>query len=294
MLSIKKVTKIAMVKLHTNLNAVLSSIFLLSTFIYNAQVVEAQFEPEIVLDASSEPYEFDFNGDGIIEFVFLVQDLNGDTTIAGLPATYEGSGALLGVDNGRPVGGVSEETNAFDLFILNVGDEVTAAMDYGPDTSYALGIDLLINTGIIGILPYQYGAFLGQNGYLGADFMIGSETHYGWIKLSVSNDGSQITLHSYGYEATSNTSIVINGLSISEEAADGIVVNCSGHVVNINIDAMLLGSELTIHSLAGMQVHHAQLNETQTPVSLNNCESGIYIITIEGTQGVYSQKLYIH
>jgi hypothetical protein len=167
-----------------------------------AQVISNNFSPEVTIDASSEPYAFDFNDDGVIEFYFLVQDLSGDTTISGLPATYEGSGALLGCENGKPAGAISSETAAFDVARFNVGDELTVFQEYGSDTSYALGIDLTVNTGIIGSLPYQYGAFLGNQGYLGAMFEIGGSLHLGWVEVSVLADGSQIILHSYGYDAS--------------------------------------------------------------------------------------------
>ncbi|MCH1480466.1 MAG: hypothetical protein L7U23_10245, partial [Crocinitomicaceae bacterium] len=167
-----------------------------------AQIITNDFSPVVVIDAADDPYAFDFNGDGVIEFYFLVQDLSGDTTISGLPATYDGSGSLLGCANGMPTGVTSAETSAFDVSLLNAGDELTVFQEYGSDTSYALGIDLVINTAIIGSLPYQYGAFLGNQGFLGAMFDIGGSLHLGWIEVSVLSDGSQITLHSYGYDAS--------------------------------------------------------------------------------------------
>ena len=102
-----------------------------------SQIISNPFSPEIIIDASSEPYAFDFNNDGVIEFYFLVQDLSGDTTISGLPATYEGSGALLGCENGKPAGSTSIETAACDVTLFNTGDELTVFQEYGTDTSYA-------------------------------------------------------------------------------------------------------------------------------------------------------------
>ena len=123
--------------------SILCLLFMMPIGKVQAQVISNTFSPEIVIDASTEPYAFDFNGDGVIEFYFLVQDLSGDTTISGLPATYEGSGALLGCQNGMPAGSISSETSAFDVSLFNLGDELTVFQEYGSDTSYALGIDLL-------------------------------------------------------------------------------------------------------------------------------------------------------
>jgi hypothetical protein len=38
-----------------------------------------------------------------------------------------------------PTGVTSAETSAFDVSLLNAGDELTVFQEYGSDTSYALG-----------------------------------------------------------------------------------------------------------------------------------------------------------
>ena len=55
--------------------SILSLLFIIIFGNAKAQVISNTFSPEIIIDASSQPYAFDFNGDGVIEFYFLVQDL---------------------------------------------------------------------------------------------------------------------------------------------------------------------------------------------------------------------------
>jgi hypothetical protein len=262
-----------------------------------AQIITNDFSPVVVIDAADDPYAFDFNGDGVIEFYFLVQDLSGDTTISGLPATYDGSGSLLGCANGMPTGVTSAETSAFDVSLLNAGDELTVFQEYGSDTSYALGIDLVINTAIIGSLPYQYGAFLGNQGFLGAMFDIGGSLHLGWIEVSVLSDGSQITLHSYGYDASQGGNPLIVGnsnTSVNEIMLQDVDINISNRKLKVNLKAFDAHAKLRITDVSGKTRLFSQLLNLQNEFDLSLCEQGMYVVSCELNGAVHTQKIILH
>lgn len=262
-----------------------------------SQIISNPFFPEIIIDASSEPYAFDFNDDGVIEFYFLVQDLSGDTTISGLPATYEGSGALLGCENGKPAGSTSIETAAFDVTLFNTGDELTVFQEYGSDTSYALGIDLTVNTGIIGSLPYQYGAFLGNQGYLGAMFDIGGSGHLGWIEVSVLSDGSQITLHSYGYDASQGgfpISVGNSNTSVNELTLQNVDINISNNTLQVYLRTFDAHAKLSIIDISGKTRFSSKLLNTQNEFDLSIYEQGMYIVSCEVNGSLHTQKIILH
>ena len=262
-----------------------------------AQVISNTFSPEVIIDATSDPYPFDFNGDGVIEFYFLVQDLSGDTTISGLPATYEGSGALLGCENGMPAGATSLETAAFDVSLFNTGDQLTVFQEYGSDTSYALGIDLTVNTGIIGSLPYQYGAFLGNQGYLGAMFDIGGSLHLGWIEVSVLSDGSQITLHSYGYDASQGgnpLSVGNSNTNVNEITLQDININISNNTLQVYLRDFDAHAKLHIIDVSGKTRLSSQLLNLQNEFDLTLYEKGMYIVSCELNGAVYTQKIIVN
>ena len=282
---------------YTYLLKILSLLLIMLFGKAQAQVVSNTFSPEVIIDATSEPYAFDFNGDGVIEFYFLVQDLSGDTTIAGLPATYEGSGALLGCENGMPAGATSSETAAFDVSLFNTGDELTVFQEYGSDTSYALGIDLTVNTGIIGSLPYQYGAFLGNQGYLGAMFDIGGSLHLGWIEVSVLSDGSQITLHSYGYDASQGgnpLSVGNSNTNVNEITLQDIDINISNNTLQVYLRDFDAHAKLQIIDVSGKTRLSSQLLNLQNEFDLSIYEHGMYIVSCELNGAVYTQKIILN
>ena len=92
-------------------------------------------------------------------FLFRVQEMSGDTVLGGQPSTYVGASAIFGALNGQPAG--VNDNSIFTLTNFAEGEIVSAANDFGVDTSYSLGINLLIDAGI-GIFPYLYGSFRSQ------------------------------------------------------------------------------------------------------------------------------------
>ncbi len=263
-----------------------------------SQIISNTFSPEIIIDASSEPYAFDFNNDGIIEFYFLVQDPSGDTTIAGLPATYEGSGSLLGCQNGMPAGSISSETAAFDVALFNTGDELTVFQEYGSDTSYALGIDLTVNTGIIGSLPYQYGAFLGNQGYLGAMFDIEGSLHLGWIELSVSADGSQIILNSYGYDASEGGNPLSVGdanTNVNDIAYEDVDIHFGNNLLQVDLNNVFHAhAKLRIIDVSGKVRLYSELSNIENEFDLSVYETGMYIVSCEVNGSIHTKKIILH
>jgi hypothetical protein len=272
------------------------SFSLLMKFASQAQIITNDFSPVVVIDAADDPYAFDFNGDGVIEFYFLVQDLSGDTTISGLPATYDGSGSLLGCDNGMPTGVTSTETSAFDVSLLNAGDELTVFQEYGSDTSYALGIDLTINTAIIGSLPYQYGAFLGAQGYLGAMFDIAGGLHLGWIEVSVLSDGSQITLHSYGYDTSPSGEALTVGnpnANTFEMSQDILEISYFQNILKVDLSAFDAHAKLNIVDPSGKNCAQFVLSNMHNEFDLSGFNPGLYIVSCLSRGTVITRKIIV-
>lgn len=44
--------------------------------------------------------------------------------------------------------------------------------------------------------------------YVGVCFLIGGNSHFGWIRMSVADNGTSVTIHDYAYETVANASIV--------------------------------------------------------------------------------------
>ena len=63
---------------------------------------------------------------------------------------------------------------------------------------------------------WEAGEFLGQEKYIGVRFYIGTEQHYGWIRLSMGEDVEPVTIIDWAYEETPGVPIQAgDGLGVS-------------------------------------------------------------------------------
>jgi hypothetical protein len=128
-------------------------------------------------------------------------------------------------------------------------------------------------------------------------FDIAGSLHLGWIEVSVLSDGSQITLHSYGYDASQS------GDPLSVGNMNTNITEFTPQEVNVNINKNLLSIELSsfdsegffrIIDLSGKVRMDTKLSNLQNKYDLSTFESGIYIISVEALGNVYVKKVILH
>jgi hypothetical protein len=263
-----------------------------SSLSYGQEII-VDLDPDELIVASSPPFSVDFLNDDLTDFIFRVQTMVGDTLLGGQPSTYDGSSAIFQCLSGQPMGVTAN--GAFGLSNLSEGASVSSGDEFGLDTSYSLGINLLIDAGI-GIFPYVYGNFLGvSNGYLGVRFPVGSDTHYGWIELSVSAQADTIIVHSYGYNATPEESVDagdVNSISFTQD--DGIRIWNNGKSLHVDLDSDCIGSRLSLISFSGQELLTKQLVEVATKIDVSNLSSGMYLLKLCIGNQLKTKRLYIH
>lgn len=268
-------------------------IFSLFSVLTYAQETIIDVSPDEVIVSSSSPYSIDFADDGSVEFVFRVQEMSGDTLLGGQPSTYDGASAIVECFNGQPVGETAN--GVFTLSNFSGGGTVSSSSEFGTDASYPLGINLLIDAGI-GIFPYVYGSFLGMNNqFLGVRFTSGTDTHYGWVELSVSSGADTITVHSYGYDETPGQMIDVGGLgAVSSFENDEVRIWSISESLNISVTEKFLGKEFKVISLSGNIVDFGKIQELNTQIDTILFPEGIYNVLIYSSTSSISRKVYKH
>lgn len=270
-------------------------IFMFSLFsvLTYAQETIVDVSPDEVIVSSSTPYSIDFADDGSVEFVFRVQEMSGDTLLGGQPSTYDGASSIVECFSGQPVGETAN--GVFTLSNFSGGGTVSSSSEFGTDPSYSLGINLLIDAGI-GIFPYVYGSFLGMNNqFLGVRFTSGTDTHYGWIELSVSSGADTITVHSYGYDETPGQMIDVGGLgAVSSFENDEVRIWSQSESINIMVSDKFIGKDFQVISLTGNVVCSGTLRELKTQIDTILFPEGIYNVLIDSSTSPISRKVYKH
>jgi hypothetical protein len=267
----------------------------------NAQVVATNLNPDVVVDSLSGPYALDFNNDANPELQFFVQNISGASSTQGVQFTYDGAISGVQLSPGVTVMGAfgtgSSSSSSFQISALNNGDPISSAANF--DSSGAtLGLDILVDAGILGQIPIQQGNFLNQsNKFLGAKLTAGANTYYGWVELSVNTNASQITIHGYGYQSTANSQILAgeganSGLDMISLADKVTIVGTPEHV-NINVTPDLIGSSVSFVSMSGQTLKTSKLSDVNNALSFGDLSTGVYQVVVSNGIEQTTQRVYV-
>jgi hypothetical protein len=159
-----------------------------------------------LISSATSPFTFDIDGDGTNDLSFTVN--------AGIPADTVlalGSNAFVGTSGG----------NATPL-TAGMTIDGTNATATGTGTLQTSQIMKFKTFKLVQVGPWPFPS--GGAAYLGVQFQISGETHYGWVQLGATTNDfvgapNQIDLMAFGYETNPNTGIGAGATSETPEPA---------------------------------------------------------------------------
>ncbi len=252
----------------------------------DAQVMYTDINPDETYSTHGDSYDLDLNGDAIIDFQIL-------QATSGYNSAYN---AVLAFPNSA----YSTNNIMGSLFYsvipmpyaLNAGTPIGASGNF-PSGAYSTNF-----------LAYVYqgtGVYANWNGqsdkYLGLRFDISGSTHYGWARLSVASGSGSFTIKDYAYEATAGVSIDAGDMGVSiEEFANSNLIKTTAvdNRLTVKIPAELVGSQITVLTVTGEEVMNNILNKTNSQFDMSDYSKGVYVITIENQNDVYSNKVVLN
>lgn len=120
--------------------------------------------------------------------------------------------------------------------------------------------------------------------YVGTRIISGSDTLYGWIKLTYTSFGN-ITVEEFACNASS-----LNTIPENKNVSFSISPNPAHHNLYLNFDPSLSIKEINLYSISGSllkQFHPG--DKTNYPLDVSDLNPGIYLLAIDFGSG---QKLY--
>ena len=220
------------------------------------QIVYTDVDPDFV-GGAGDTFAIDFDGDGTDD-INIVQSNNGN---------YELVQAAPAAGNG-----VIAASNAGYFYASNLayGDAISAgAGSFRSFGSFCAGVG------------YAGSQFCGTGeGYIGVEFDVSGNTHYGWVRVSV-GDSSNYTVLDYAYESTPDAAIAAGDSTLGVE--DQIFNSFSYFVDNtsqLNLKANAPLQSISIHNILGQEVISQKLGSTNEIVSLSALNSGVYLATV--------------
>ncbi len=221
----------------------------------SGQIVYTDVNPDFV-GGSGASLDIDFDGDGTTD-VTILQSNNGNyELVQALP--YSTNGVLAASNSGY-----------FYASNLAYG----AAISSGAGSFRSFG-SLCAGPGYLG------SQFCGAGeAYLGIEFDISGNTHYGWVRVDVL-DSSNFIVMDYAYESTPNQAIAAGDSTLG--VADNNFQGFKYYVANdqLNLSANTPMQKVVLHNMVGQQVVSQELNTIHETVELSGLPSGIYIATI--------------
>jgi len=252
----------------------------------NAQVMYTDVNPDATVGLG-QTYNLDLNAT-TVDFVIAV------STISQSFITGTGAGMVTGASNG--IVGIASSGSGFSLNLIDTltfGTTIDNTNTYviGGSTSSAPPALLAANTNL-----FDFGSWLGANNmYAGLKFMIGSNTHYGWVRMSVDANVTQVTIKDYAYEATAGEGILAgdNNTSVETNLRDEVDMFISnGQLVVSPFNNTLTNGMVTVTNLQGQVVATFAVNG-RTSFDMSAFAAGMYVISATFDQGVAVEKLFV-
>jgi len=167
---------------------------------------ETDVTPDITLaaTASGSYSDIDLNADGVIDVSFGIA--NYSYTAYGY--TNNINYASVNGENGSEV---LTETASLTIGGYSYDFEIAKALSEGNTigvsqvTWYSEGY--LGFKGVYSNTNINFGNFISADKFVGVKFLIGANTHYGWIRVALNADASSLVIKEYAYHLTPNTAI---------------------------------------------------------------------------------------
>jgi len=132
--------------------------------------------------------------------------------------------------------------------------------------------------------------------FLGVKFTIGTNTHYGWMRLDMSADSDSLTIKDFAYDSTANAAILAGdtgttvGLSVIEQDKKIEYYSSNGKIIFKTKPSA--NSTLSIFDLSGRLIQTEAIG-IQNEFSFQGSLEGIYIVEIRDSKGVTRKKLWL-
>ena len=169
-------------------------------------IKETDITPDITLTATAAGSftDIDLNGDGIVDLSVGI----GNYTYTAYGYNNNFNYASVNGENGAEV---LTETVQVSLGGYSYDIEIAKALSEGNTiglsqvTWYSDGY--LGFKGVYNGSNLSFGAFLNADKFVGVKFLIGANTHYGWVRMALNADASSLLIKEYAYHITPNTSL---------------------------------------------------------------------------------------
>lgn len=265
----------------------------------NAQIIHTDINPDMLISGNQMGTTIDFDGDATVDVTLSTFD----TVITGVynygsvqipyTFTYVGAVAVAPSGNNWMADSNSDPANIALGNPISSGQSLSSGLgSLGAVNSYYFGSPYNVTYG-----PYASGNFLSSDGFLGVQFQINGNTHYGWVRCEVTSGGDTLSVKEYAYQSIADSSInagaTDNGPVGITEIVDFAEIRNMNNKVMINLTEINDNIDAVVTNISGQQVINENLNQTTTELDLNGMASGVYLVSVRSDKGIVTKRVYV-
>lgn len=270
---------------------------LASTLAAKGQVIYTDIDPDVELGGAIPEiypevttYSLDLNNDGLFEFK-ITNSIEGTNPEA------------IGLDFLQKVDGD---------FNPQFNEIFTYSLEYAPiafklDCEDSIPQNVLFYGSNYAVLAFHFGTFFADHWinvtdtYLGVKFAIGTNVHYGWVRMDANTMDTvpNLVIKDYAYEATPLKKIaacdVGTGINTIEVVSAAVYPNPSSGKGFIRLPQLLNGKVIyTVTDISGREVHRAEFSDglagNELPFDLTHLAGGVYLMQINSSTATYQAR----
>ncbi len=254
----------------------------------NAQINYHDYSPDEEIHATYAGESIDIDFDNDMNPELTIYGTKHDTTFSGFPVTLTGF-AMTTYGNTEVVGRTTTvgTESVLEADSLLSGFTIDGAATYVNSSSPSIFPGVGLNADASGFAAVGQFAGAGDK-YIGVKFDISGSTHYGWIKVNVSETHDTCIVDSYAYEETAATAIDAGDMgsgtaSVSEPDFDANVVALEN---SFRLTG-LAGSNVVIYNVLGeVQLVQRVASDVEF-LDSSVLTSGVYFVACK--KGVHSK-----
>lgn len=273
----------------------ISAAAFLATGTIDAEVVYVDVDPDNTIGGEGGVMLIDINDDGVNDFKFTIYSYSGAFTYSGITISYGVKVAAANALVDNEFLGTLQSTMGYTfnyIPIVSAGEEINSTQNFVTGTG-----SLAVSVTLFGAPYYSVGNWGGaEMSFLGFRLVQDGSNNYGWMRLSVSDDGSSITLHDYAYQTNAEQGISAGQLVGVDDVPEmeGISLYSFGKQMNLVLTGEV-NNQLTIeiYSLDGKIVKQLSNSGNTQTVDCSDLVNGNYIVRVTNGAAKFSKQLFI-
>lgn len=246
----------------------------------DAQIIYTDINPDSTTNIGGNFYNLDLDNGGVFDYTINLNIGTGTYTSQQVAISPTGSNGIAGDTIGAYV----------YPFAFNSGDTIQSTLQFNFGASQSMASYFGPS--------YSYGNFLGQTDkFIGLQFYIGTQLHYGWARFDVDSTASQFTIKDYAYNSVPNAYILAGEMpvGITENALTNntSIYSSDKNIIIKFLTTELIQADVKITNALGQEVYVSSLSNNETSIDFSKEKAGIYFVTITQENIVYTKKAYI-